>query len=104
MYGYVYLDYGNDGVFDFLLNESGTPVLNSDAFSYSYYNGKNSTRTTVSNQNPGKNSPVFTIPAGTTPGIYRVRYKVDWDNIDAGGNAAVTNNIISNGGGITDAC
>ena len=36
MHGYVYLDYGNDGVFDFLLNENGTPASNSDVASYSY--------------------------------------------------------------------
>ena len=36
------------------------------------------------------------------PGFYRMRYKVDWDYIDAGGNATNTNNIIANGGGIAD--
>ncbi len=102
MHGYVYLDKGNDGVFASTVNTDGTPSAESDVVSYSYYNGKNSTGATVSNQNPGVNSPAFTIPAGTTPGIYRLRYKVDWDYIDAGGNASSTNNIIANGGGIAD--
>ena len=102
MHGYVYLDKGNDGVFSSTVNVDGSPSAESDVVSYSYYSGKNSTGATVSNQNPGVNSPAFTIPTDMKPGFYRMRYKVDWDYIDAGGNATNTNNIIANGGGIAD--
>ena len=102
MHGYVYLDYQNDGKLDYGLNANGTPALNSDVVSYSYYNSKNSLGNTPSSQNPGVNPPAFTIPANTAPGIYRLRYKVDWDNIDPGGNINSNNHIQANGGGIVD--
>lgn len=102
MHGYVYMDKGNDGVFDDSLHEDGSPTENSDVVSYSYFNGKNSTGATPSSQNPGVNSPAFTIPTDIAPGIYRMRYKVDWDNIDAGGNVDADNHILNNGGGIAD--
>ncbi|MDE7387876.1 MAG: glycoside hydrolase family 16 protein, partial [Muribaculaceae bacterium] len=50
------------------------------------------------------NPPAFTIPADLAPGIYRMRYKVDWDNVDPGGapEGAKGGNILANGGAITD--
>ena len=42
--------------------------------------------------------PKFTVPAGTPEGFYRMRYKVDWDNLNPAGDNA----IISNGGGYID--
>ena len=55
--------------------------------------------TTASNGNTiGNPMPKFTVPAGTPAGFYRMRYKVDWDNLNpAGGNT-----IISDGGGYID--
>ncbi len=103
MHGYVFLDYKNDGVFNSELNANGTPTSASDLVSYSFYNGFNSLGTTMTTENPGVSPPVFDIPADAVPGIYRIRYKVDWDNIDAGGNVSNTNNIIANGGSIVDA-
>ena len=102
MHGYVYLDFMNDGKFDLSLNANGTPAAGSDVVSYSYYSDKNSKGVTPSNQNPGWNPPTFTIPSAMQPGIYRMRYKVDWDNIDAGGNMNAGNTITANGGGIID--
>ncbi len=102
MHGYVFVDYKNDGVFDTDLNEDGTPTENSDLVSYSYYQGKNSQGNDPGSQNPGVNSPAFTIPADIVPGIYRMRYKVDWDNVDAGGSVSQNNHIVNNGGGFVD--
>lgn len=36
-------------------------------------------------------------------GTYRIRFKVDWNSVDAGGCVIATNNILNNGGGIYDA-
>lgn len=102
MHGYAYLDYMNDGKFDITLNANGTPATASDVAAYSYYSGKNSKGATPTSQNPGVNPPTFSIPAAMPFGVYRLRYKVDWDNIDAGGNINEGNTIIANGGGIFD--
>ncbi len=103
MHAYVYLDKNNDGKFDLTLNEDGTPGAESDIMSYSVYQGKNSAGNAASGNN--KNLPAFNIPSNLTPGFYRLRYKIDWDNIDAGGNAGDAqgnNSIKSNGGVIVD--
>lgn len=103
MHAYVYLDKNNDGKFDLTLNDNGTPGETSDVMSYSVYQNKNSAGNSASGNN--KNLPDFNIPQGLTPGFYRLRYKIDWDNIDAGGNAGDAqgnNSIKSNGGVIVD--
>lgn len=103
MHAYVYLDKNNDGKFDLTLNEDGTPGAESDIMSYSVYQGKNSAGNAASGNN--KDLPAFNIPSNLTPGFYRLRYKIDWDNIDAGGNAGDAqgnNSIKSNGGVIVD--
>ncbi|MBR3612837.1 MAG: hypothetical protein IKL54_06030 [Bacteroidaceae bacterium] len=103
MSAYVYVDWNNDGKFDYTLNDNGTPAVGSDVVSYSaaQINGTwyKSDGTTTSNGNTiGGGVPKFTIPAGTPAGFYRMRYKVDWDNI----NPAGASTIISNGGGYID--
>ncbi len=102
MHGYVYFDFGNDGVFTSTVNADGTPATNSDVVSYSYFSNKNSVGATPTNANPGVNSPAFTLPNDIDYGVYRMRYKVDWDYIDAGGRNLQDNNIVRNGGAIAD--
>ena len=103
MSGYVYVDWNNDGKFEFTVNDDGTPAEGSEIVSYSaaQVNGawRKSDGTTTENGNTiGGAMPKFTIPAGTPAGFYRMRYKVDWDNLNpAGGNT-----IISDGGGYID--
>ncbi len=101
MHGYVYVDLGKDGTFTTSLNSQGVPNTDSDLKAYSYYNGKNSAGASKG-QNPGVNPPAFVLPVGTPHGMYRMRYKVDWDNADAAGNATEQNNITRNGGTIVD--
>lgn len=103
MHGYVYVDYDNDGKFSFDLTEAGLPADGSDLKTFTYYNGVNSEGTTVSAPgSAGVNPPSFTIPADLTPGFYRMRYKVDWNDVDAGGSTASGNTITANGGVIAD--
>lgn len=101
MNAYVYLDCNNDGSFNTQLNANGTPAEGSDVMSYSNYKSKNSLGESSGNGNT-RTLPNFTIPANLKPGFYRLRYKIDWDDIDAGGNTTEANNIKQNGGVIVD--
>lgn len=103
MHGYVFLDILNDGNFNENLTDEGVPATGSDIMSFSFYKGKNSLGNTTANENPGVNPPVFTIPSDIAPGVYRIRYKVDWNSVDAGGSTEAGNDIVANGGEIADA-
>lgn len=103
MSGYVYVDWNNDGKFEFAVNDDGTPAEGSEIVSYSaaQVNGtwRKSDGTTSGNGNTiGSPMPKFTVPAGTPEGFYRMRYKVDWDNLNPAGGST----IISDGGGYID--
>lgn len=112
MHAYAYIDYNNDGKF--------TPVItnnvnssSSEAVSYSAYNASDEKtlytttgRSLTGDRRQTLSMPAFTIPSSTKPGIYRMRFKVDWNCIDAGGgdgsNSVNMQNIVNNGGGIID--
>lgn len=100
MHNYVYIDRNNDGKFDCTIGDDNLPAANSDAMSYSYYKGKNSAGSNVGDNT--QNLPDFKIPSELKPGVYRLRYKVDWDCIDAGGNSSENNAIKANGGAVID--
>ena len=99
MHGYVYIDLNNDKQFSF--NAEGADQTGTEVVSYSYYMDQNSKGESASSNCNVNPMPSFTAP--TTPGTYRIRFKVDWDNIDAGGSVLSTNHILNNGGGIYDA-
>ena len=99
MHGYVYIDLNNDKQFSF--NADGADQTGTEVVSYSYYKNQNSKGEAVESNCNVNPMPAFTAP--TTPGTYRIRFKVDWDNIDAGGSVATGNSILNNGGGIYDA-
>ena len=103
MSAYVYVDWNKNGKFEYTINDNGTPADGSEIVSYSAYmvgdTWYKSDGTTTSNGNTiGGGVPKFTIPAGTEPGLYRMRYKVDWNSIDPAGSSTV----ISDGGGYVD--
>lgn len=103
MSAYVYVDWNNNGKFEYTINDNGTPADGSEIVSYSAYQVDGtwykSDGTTVGNGNTiGGGVPSFTIPAGTEPGMYRMRYKVDWNSIDPAGSSTV----VSDGGGYVD--
>ncbi len=99
MHGYVYIDLDNNKQFSF--NADGADQTGTEVVSYSYYKDQNSKGETVASSCNVNPMPAFTAP--TEPGTYRIRFKVDWDNIDAGGSVASGNYILNNGGGIYDA-
>ena len=106
MHGYVYVDFGQDG--DFSFDATQNDQTGKDLVSYSFYGvdsenyGYNSANEYISGD--GRSTlvcPAFTAPE--TPGEYRVRFKVDWNNVDAGGCVDSNNHILNNGGYIVDA-
>lgn len=100
MHGYAYLDKDDNGKFDVDYTNSG--VTNArDLVSYSYYKDKNSAGKSASGD-CGVGLPSFKIDDDMKPGIYRMRYKVDWDCVDPGGNTATGNLITGNGGALID--
>ena len=109
MHSYLFLDKGNDGDFSTGVASGITLDPATDLVSFSLYtdgsstSGKNSDGTTIyssSNGFDGKwTPPVFTVPSDLANGIYRMRYKLDWNNIDPGGDL---NDFVSNGGTIVD--
>ncbi len=99
MHSYCYVDFGNDGSFN----------TTNELVSYNHYDGKNSLGNSAPS-NPGGGNvgkmPSFTIPADTKPGMYRIRFKIDWNSLDPAGNpgdADGKNIIADNGGAIYDA-
>lgn len=100
MCGYAYIDFGKDGNYDVDYDDNGVNAMK-DLMTYSMYKNKDSKGATVSGA-PSINPPSFTIPSDVKPGIYRMRYKVDWDCVDPGGNTLSGNDIKKNGGVIVD--
>ena len=108
MNGFVYIDRGQDGSFNAVLNNNGSIPAGSDIMAFSYAEpslgsgtGYNSKGERVSNTNV-LNPPAFTVPADMAPGFYRMRYKVDWASIDPAGRSEDGNGILQNGGAVCD--
>ena len=114
MHGYVYIDTENDYAFSF--NEGSTDQSGTDLKTFAFYSGSFTNDASGRNSNgdyisgdarANINPPSFTAP--TTPGTYRIRFKVDWNSVDPGGQKAAdgtvtgSNGIAANGGYILDA-
>ena len=109
MHAYAYIDFANDGKFNALVNDNLSIAEGSDLVAFSFYggndndNGVNSAGTALSGQSRNTlNMPSFTLPADMPVGMYRMRYKVDWNSIDPAGSVDQSNPILGNGGGIID--
>ena len=102
MHGYVFVDRDSDGNF----------TTDGDLLAYSYYQGQDMTGRTIAPNVQGYgsalNPPAFRLPANLAPGRYRLRFKVDWDNVDPAGSlgsensAKGKNGILTNRGAIVD--
>lgn len=110
MNGFVYLDKGDDGQFEASFDESTHKATKGcDLVSYYYLemvedqSGYKYDGTALSGNNRNNlSTPAFTLPSDLQPGFYRMRYKVDWGNLDPAGRNTTTNSIKSNGGFIVD--
>ena len=103
MNAYVYVDWNKNGKFEYTVNEDGTPAADSEIVSYNalqigdtWY--KSDGTTTANGNTIASGVPSFTIPADTPAGLYRMRYKVDWNCVDPAGGST----IIADGGGYVD--
>ncbi len=115
MNAYVYIDLDGDQQFSFVngsKNQDGTDVM-----SFSFYTGNFNDDTNGGVNSAGKSitgsarntmdCPSFKAPM--VPGDYRIRFKMDWNSIDPGGQVAAdgtctgTNGFLANGGSIIDA-
>ena len=115
MNAYVYIDLDGDQQFSF--NEGSTDQSGTDVMSFSFYTGNfnddvnggvNSAGTSLTEGNRNTTYlPPFTAPS--KEGEYRIRFKMDWNSIDAGGQIAAdgtctgVNGILANSGTIVDA-
>ena len=110
IHGFVFVDFAKDG-FTASVTESWKPA--EDLVAYSFYNnngnsdasGWNSEGTIISGDNRNRPAiPSWTVPADMAPGEYRVRFKLDWCNIDPDGDKdGKFNDFMANGGQILDA-
>lgn len=103
MHTYYYVDLDEDGAFSHSVTTNGTPT--GEMLSYSHYNGRNSLGQSASSDiRPQDVNHPFTIPSTTLPGIYRCRFKIDWNWSDPGGrySANGNNKIHENGGYVVD--
>lgn len=108
MHGYVYIDTDKNG-FTAGVNTS-THAPTGDLMTYSFYSGNdasdnsgyNSAGTYITGGSRNTlNPPSFTCPS--TPGTYRMRFKVDWNSIDPAGDSNSANDDFKrNGGAILD--
>ena len=114
MHGYVYIDENNDKQFSY--KEGSTDQSGTELKAFSFYSGNfnddssgyNSNGDAITGDDRSKvDPPSFTAP--TEPGTYRIRFKVDWNSVDPGGQKAADgtctgkNGILANGGAILDA-
>ena len=109
IHGSVFVDFGRDG-FTASVTENWKPA--EDLVAYSFYNnnsssdasGWNSTGDVISGVNRNRPAiPSWTVPADLTPGEYRIRFKLDWCNIDPQGDAdGKFGDFKQNGGAIVD--
>ena len=87
MHTFFYVDFDQDGQFK-----------PEEVVSYSYKDGKNSAGKTFANGGMSFQSPEFTLPQNMKPGVYRMRLKVDYDDLDPMGHKTLP----ENGGGFVD--
>ena len=113
MNGYVYIDKNNDKVFAF--NPNSLDQSETDVMTYSFYSGSFEDDTAGQNssgeQLTGNRRNTMTCPTfniNLEPGSYRVRFKMDWNSIDPGGQVGSDgtltqhNAFFNTGGSIVD--
>lgn len=105
MQGYVYIDKNQNGEFDVQVpGGRGQLTVDNELVSFAgmtlaegNYNSAGKVLSNLSGVQP----PEFSIP-NLEPGVYMMRWKVDWDDADPAGRMDEKNDIISNGGAIVD--
>lgn len=103
MHAYVYIDYNRDGIFNTAINNDGEGV--GELVSYNYFNGvsivgedADERMANLNEYGGSKGVPEFTIPDYLLDGTYRMRVKIDWNNVEPDG----TSDIKTQGGAQCD--
>ena len=107
MHSYLYLDLNQNQQFDV------TKIEDDELLLCTYYNPNRSNPKEGREKSAGileqpnewpynslKLETPFTAPK--TPGVYRMRYKIDWNSLDPGGRVGADNDIAENRGNIVD--
>ena len=105
MDSYIYIDKDNNGTFDVLTpGAQGALTEDNDLVSFSgltltdgNFNSAGEP-TDLSQVQP----PAFMLPEDMKPGIYMMRMKIDWNDLDPAGRVDEANGIIKNGGAVLD--
>ena len=105
MDSYIYIDKDCNGAFDvFSPGAQGALAEDNELVSFSgltlpggAYNSAGE-QTDLSQVQP----PAFVLPQDMEPGLYMMRVKIDWDNLNPAGRIDEGNSIIKNGGAILD--
>ena len=95
MHKYAFVDWNRNFVFDV-----GSTGNWNELVSFNYVNGKTSSGAT-GQENGTSAMGSFKVPSDAG-GLYRIRYKLDWNSTDPCGCFDDLNNILDNGGGLID--
>lgn len=99
MHTYAYLDLDQNFLFD--VADATSPEL----VAFNYANGKSKKSGVLADDNSAASGSVASIPpfaAPAEPGLYRLRLKIDWDDIAPAGSTKAGNEILKNRGSIVD--
>ncbi len=105
MHSYIYIDKNNNGAFDVEMPGAGGALTDdNELVSFSGLNLPDGAYNSYGEQTnlSWVQPPSFTLPADMAPGLYMMRVKIDWDDIDPAGRMDEANNIIKNGGAVLD--
>ncbi len=106
MQGYIYIDLNGNGTFDTATpGAHGSLGAGNELMAFAgmnleggAYNSAGEALADLSAVQP----PSFTVPDSLAPGLYMMRWKVDWDSCDPAGRADEANSITRNGGAVVD--
>lgn len=105
MDSHIYIDKDNNGAFDVLSpNAKGALTADNELVSFSGLSLSDGAfnsygeQTDLSQVQP----PSFVLPDDLEPGLYMMRVKIDWDDLNPAGRMDEANGIIKNGGAVLD--
>ena len=84
---YLYVDLNNDGRFAVMLGADGKPGVSSELVAFSCYNGIDSNGDAAENGTAAL--PLYKIANVLPDGVYRVRLKLDGEDLNPGGSDAI---------------
>ena len=84
---YLYVDLNNDGRFAVMLDADGKPGVSSELVAFSCYNGFDSNGDAA--ENGTAVLPLYRIANVLPDGVYRVRLKLDGEDLNPGGSDAI---------------